>query len=219
MQLEEAYGGVTFINKPEGYDRLEAQCHQGGFFEVLLSVELEELFQVVGALVEQCPDTGALESAIPRASKAAQVFGHGNKAFSGRTRTEADVFEVFIDIIASSHKDMVDEMVVELEVVLTSEAQIGEGQVGIALHTSLKQVQGWAIEGFVVWVADKILRGDHKALPIEGHLSRGAEFGCRMAFALFDGPGIEVIERDQAVFNMLLPGQFESGLLIEEVED
>ncbi len=43
---------------------LQSQSHQGVFFKVLVSVELKEFFQVVGTLVEQRPDTSALEASI-----------------------------------------------------------------------------------------------------------------------------------------------------------
>src|SRR6266705_1446665 len=81
------------------------------------------------------------------------MFGHGNKTFSGRTVFPTGLLLDLIDIQAASHKDVVDVLSVELEVVGTSKAQIGDRRARIRVHALSKALQGWPIEGFVVGLA------------------------------------------------------------------
>src|ERR1700675_4384508 len=144
------------------------------------------------------------------------MFRHGNKAFSGGTGFSTILLLGLLDIGAASHKDMVDLLGVALEVLGTSKAEIGDGRARIRLHALSKALQGWPIEGFVVGLANDVVGGDHKALAVEGHLKSGAKFRAGVALAFFDGSGIAVIERDQAMVNVTFPSQFLLGLLIEE---
>jgi hypothetical protein len=130
------------------------------------------------------------------------MFGHGNKAFSGRTGFSTGLLLGLIDIQAAPHKDVVDVLRVELEVVGTSKAQIGDRRTRIRLHALSKALQGRPIEGFVVGLANEVVGGNHKALAVEGHLQGGAKFRAGVTLALLDGSGIEVIERDQAMVNV-----------------
>ena len=61
------------------------ELEQRALLKGLGSVELQKLLQVVGALAEPRPQDGPWETAVEAASEAAQMFGHGNKAFSGST--------------------------------------------------------------------------------------------------------------------------------------
>src|SRR5712691_5573949 len=136
------------------------------------------------------------------------MFGHGNKAFSGGTGFSTVLLLGLIDIGAASHKDMVDLLGVEREVLGTSKASIGDGRARIRLHALSKALQGWPREGCVVGLANAVVGGDHNALAVEGHLKSGAKFRA--------GSGIEVIARDQAMINVTFPSQFLLGLRIEE---
>src|SRR6266702_58910 len=86
---------------------------------------------------------------------------HGNKAFSGGTGFSTVLLLGLIDIGAASHKDMVDLLGVEREVLGTSKAEIGDGRARIRLHALSKALQGWPIEGFVVGLANEVVGGDH----------------------------------------------------------
>src|SRR6266700_818472 len=74
------------------------------------------------------------------------MFGHGNKTFSGRTGFATGLLLDLIDIQAASHKDVVDVLSVELEVVGTSKAQIGDRRARIRVHALSKALQGLLIE-------------------------------------------------------------------------
>ena len=49
-----------------------------------MSVQLENLYQIVGTLVESAPDGRPGQAAVKALAKSSQVFGHGNEAFGGR---------------------------------------------------------------------------------------------------------------------------------------
>src|SRR6266567_5465867 len=147
------------------------------------------------------------------------MFGHGNKTFSGRTGFATGLLLDLIDIQAASHKDVVDVLSVELEVVGTSKAQIGDRRARIRVHALSKALQGWPIEGCVVGLANEVVGGDPKALAVAGHLQGGAQFRAGMTLALLDGAGIKVIERDQAMGNVTFPGQFLLGVRLEEIQN
>lgn len=169
--------------------------------------------------MQPCPDASAFESAVQTAPEATQMFGHGNEAFGGRPCLATGVLVLRLDIGTLSHKDLVDVLKVELEILGTAKAQIGYGRARIRVHTLSKTLQGWPIEGFLVRMADEVFGGDHKALTVEGHLKGGAKFCAGVTLALLDGSGIEIIERNQAMVNVALPGQFLLGLLIEKRHD
>jgi len=191
---------------------------QRAFLKGLGSVELKEFLQIVGALAQPRPQDGPVETAVETPSEATQMFGHGNKAFRGRASFATSLLLGLIDIQAASHKEMVDLLGLELEVIGTSKAQIGDGCARIRLHALSKALQAWPIEGFLVGLANEVFGGDQKALTVEGHLQGGAKFRAGVTFALFDGAGIKVIERDQAMGNVTFPGSFLLGLLIEETQ-
>ncbi len=121
------------------------------------------------------------------------MFRHGNEAFCGRTGLATDLLLGLIHIRAASHKAMVDLLGFALEVGGTSKAQIGDGRTRIRVHALSKALQSWPIEGFLVRLANEVVGGDHKALPVEGHLKRGAKFRTGVTLALLDGSGIQVI--------------------------
>ena len=108
---------------------------------------------------------------------------------------------------------MVDLRRVELEVVGTAKAEIGDGRARIRVHALAKALQGWPIEGCVVGLANAVVSGDHKALTVEGHLKGGTTFRTGVALAFLDGSGIEVIERDQTIVHVAVPCQLLLRLL------
>lgn len=191
------------------------ELHQSALLKGFGSGELKELFQIVGALAEPRPPGGPLKTPGKTASKATQMFGHGNKAFGGGAGFSTGLLLGLIDIGAAAHKEMVDLLGLEREVVGTAKAQIGDGCPRIRVHTLSKALQGWPIEGFLVGLANEVVGGDHKALTVEGQLKGGAKLGAGVTLALLDGAGIEVIARNQAMVNVTLPSQFLWGLLIE----
>ena len=68
--------------------RLQTQRHQRGFAQRLLTVKLEHLFQIVGALMESGPIRGALKPPVQASTLAAPVLGHANEALGCRARLE-----------------------------------------------------------------------------------------------------------------------------------
>ena len=200
-------------------DGLEAELDQRALLKGLGSVELQELFQVVGALAEPRPQGCSMETAVEASTEAAQMFGHGTKAFSSRTGLSTGLLLGLLNIGAASHQDVVDLLRVALEVVGTAKAEIGDGRARIRLHALAKALQGWPREGCVVGLANEVVSGDHKALTVEGHLKGGTKFRTGVALAFLDGSGIEVIERDQTIVNVAVPCQLLLRLLLEESED
>jgi hypothetical protein len=144
---------------------------------------------------------------LQTAAEATQMFGHGNEAFRGRTCLSTGVLVCRLDIGALSHKDLVDVVEVEREVLRTAKAQIGNGCARIGLHALSEACKGWPVEGCLGGVTKEVFGGDQKALAVEGHLKGGAKFGARMRLPALDGAGIEVIERDQTVCNVALTSQ------------
>ena len=68
------------------------------FLKGLRSVELKELFQIVGALAHTRPQGCPFEAAVQASTEAAQMFGHGNKAFGGGTGLATDLLMGLINI-------------------------------------------------------------------------------------------------------------------------
>ncbi len=115
-----------------------------------------------------------------------------------------------------SHKDVIQVFRVKLEVLRTAVTSIGDGPIRIAIHALFKTLEGWAIEGFIIRVADEIFGGDHEALPVERELKGGAEFGFGVTLAFLDRAGIEIIKGDETLWNVGFAFEFELSLLIED---
>ena len=159
-----------------------------------MSVQLENLYQIVGTLVESAPDGRPGQAAVKALAKSSQVFGPGNEAFGGRACRATRHLMGLVHICAFAHEDRIDVVVVKLAVFGTTVACIGDGDARVGPHALSKALKSWGIKRLFIGLADEVLSGDHNALTVNGHLKGGAKFGLGMALALLDGTGIEGIE-------------------------
>ena len=196
--------------------RREPQLPQGPCLQGLVSIELKELWPVVGALVQQRPEARPWERAGQTATKAAPMFGPGQKACGGRPGLTTGVLEGRIPLGAAAHQDLLEALWPALQVVRPAQARIGDGAGGRAGHALAKAFQWWAIEGCLGGVADAVRGGDHPSLPVAGHLRGGTQRRAGRTLAALEGPGIKVIESDQTRVKVACTGQFLGARLIED---
>ena len=86
----------------------------------------------------------------------------------------------------------------------TAISQIGNYCTRVITHTLMKEFQGVSIESLIAGIADEIFSSNHESLTIETCLEGDAKLARRMAFTLFDGTGINLIQGDDTVVDMSL---------------
>src|SRR5688500_8108244 len=106
-----------------------------------MSVKLENLFQIVGTLIEAAPDGGPEQATVEALPKPSQVLGHGNEAFGGRACRVTRRLMGLVHIRTVAHEDISHVLVVELAVFGTAKAQIRDGAAWIGPHARSKAFQ------------------------------------------------------------------------------
>ncbi|MCP4491477.1 MAG: hypothetical protein GY820_29815, partial [Gammaproteobacteria bacterium] len=197
----------------------KAELYLAFFFYFVSEIKLNKFFQIICGLTEPRPYPMPLQSVPETAAETAKISGYSDKSFRSGAGAAAEVSLIFGYVIAASHENMTDLRRRVFKVFQAATSQIGDCRIRIFFHPSDKKVEGVAVQNPVGGVSDKVFNGDHKTVPIERHLCFCSKFAVRMALPFFDRTGVRIVEGDDAVLYMPLPGNLQQGLLFENVQE
>ncbi|MCP4143622.1 MAG: hypothetical protein GY755_25605, partial [Chloroflexi bacterium] len=198
----------------------ETEFYQAFLPDSVLIPQLEEFFEVAGGLTDQGPHPVSPHSVPHAFAETAEVFSDGDESLRSGAGATATVALLPGYVFTASHERM-DDIVgrVSTEVRQAAESEVCHDCSRASAHPFYIKVKGFRIKSFVIGTADEVFNGYHKAVPVECQLQSCPELAVRMTLSLFYRSGVRVVEGDDAVLYMPLPGNLQQGLLFENVQE
>ncbi len=198
----------------------ETEFYQAFLPDSVLILQLEEFFEAAGGLTDQGLHPVSPHSVLHAFAEAAEVFSDGDESLRSGAGATATVALLPGHVVTASHERM-DDIVgrVSTEVRQAAESEVCNDCSRASAHPFYIKVKGFRIKSFVIRTADEVFNGYHKAVPAECQLQSSPELAVRMTLSLFYRSGVRVVEGDDAVLYMPLPGNLQQGLLFENVQE